>query len=172
MASNATEAGNSISLYTALRNLRLSEPEKSASGYYEVTKISMLHNLKLFINWKIINRKIYRGINLCCTLLLMCVYRIGWRGTGRLRGGSYFKLNNSSFEELFTFHKCKVYRFELCVVYAIILTTQAFEKRNIYWASVNYNVNLALTLRLPMSYIYGAPILDVSRSHTTTQHSR
>ena len=29
-----------------------------------------------------------------------------------------------------------------------------------------------LTLRLLMSYIYGAPILDVSRSHTTTQHSR
>ena len=29
-----------------------------------------------------------------------------------------------------------------------------------------------LTLRLVMSYIYGAPILDVSRSHTTTQHSR
>jgi hypothetical protein len=39
---------------------------------------------------------------------------------------------------------------------------------------------LLLTLRLLMSYIYiyiyiyiyGAPILDVSRSHTTTQHSR
>jgi len=29
-----------------------------------------------------------------------------------------------------------------------------------------------LTFRRPMSYIYGAPILDVSRSHTTTQHSR
>ena len=29
-----------------------------------------------------------------------------------------------------------------------------------------------LTFRLIMSYIYGAPILDVSRSHTTTQHSR
>ena len=31
-----------------------------------------------------------------------------------------------------------------------------------------------LTLRLLMLYIYiyGAPILDVSRSHTTTQHSR
>ena len=29
-----------------------------------------------------------------------------------------------------------------------------------------------LTLRLLMSYIYGAPILDVSRSRTTTQHSR
>ena len=29
-----------------------------------------------------------------------------------------------------------------------------------------------LTLRRLMSYIYGAPILDVARSHTTTQHSR
>jgi len=29
-----------------------------------------------------------------------------------------------------------------------------------------------LTFRRLMSYIYGAPILDVSRSHTTTQHSR
>ena len=29
-----------------------------------------------------------------------------------------------------------------------------------------------LTFRLLMSYIYGAPILDVSRSHTTTQHRR
>jgi len=29
-----------------------------------------------------------------------------------------------------------------------------------------------LTLRRLMSYIYGAPILDVSRSHTTMQHSR
>ena len=30
----------------------------------------------------------------------------------------------------------------------------------------------SLTLRQLMSYIYGAPILDVSRSHTTTHHSR
>jgi len=29
-----------------------------------------------------------------------------------------------------------------------------------------------LTFRLLISYIYGAPILDVSRSHTTTQHSQ
>ena len=32
--------------------------------------------------------------------------------------------------------------------------------------------HIPLTLRLLMSYIYGAPILDVSRSHTTTHHSR
>jgi hypothetical protein len=30
----------------------------------------------------------------------------------------------------------------------------------------------SLTLRLLMLYMYGAPILDVARSHTTTQHSR
>ena len=30
----------------------------------------------------------------------------------------------------------------------------------------------SLTFRLLMSYIYGAHILDVYRSHTTTQHSR
>ena len=34
------------------------------------------------------------------------------------------------------------------------------------------SINNQLTLRRLMSYIYGAPILDVSRSHTTTQHSR
>ena len=46
--------------------------------------------------------------------------------------------------------------------------------------SIQYSVKSNLTLRLLMSYIYiyiyiyiyGAPILDVSRSHTTTQHSR
>ena len=41
-------------------------------------------------------------------------------------------------------------------------------------AAETVQVSHALTLRLLMSYIYiyGAPILDVSRSHTTTQHSR
>ena len=36
----------------------------------------------------------------------------------------------------------------------------------------NSTLQTLLTLRRLMSYIYGAPILDVSRSHTTTQHSR
>ena len=41
-----------------------------------------------------------------------------------------------------------------------------------YLCNVLGNVYAILTLRRLMSYIYGAPILDVSRSHTTTQHSR
>ena len=40
------------------------------------------------------------------------------------------------------------------------------------WAEQCSAVVRTLPLRLLMSYIYGAPILDVSRSHTTTQHSR
>jgi hypothetical protein len=36
--------------------------------------------------------------------------------------------------------------------------------------AMNYTKHL--TLRVLMSYIYGVHILDVSRSHTTTQHSR
>ena len=38
--------------------------------------------------------------------------------------------------------------------------------------SYSHYLQMSLTLRRLMSYIYGAPILDVSRSHTTTQHSR
>ena len=34
------------------------------------------------------------------------------------------------------------------------------------------NCTYSLTFRLLMSYIYGAHVLDVSRSHTTTHHSR
>ena len=41
-----------------------------------------------------------------------------------------------------------------------------------YFLHVSRIMVKPLTLRLLMSYIYGAPILDVSRSHTTTQHSR
>ena len=40
-----------------------------------------------------------------------------------------------------------------------------------FWI-ILYLCKYVLTLRRLMSYIYGAPILDVSRSHTTTQHSR
>ena len=46
------------------------------------------------------------------------------------------------------------------------------------WPSSGYSLvalriyTICLTLRWLMSYIYGAPILDVSRSHTTTHHSR
>ena len=41
-----------------------------------------------------------------------------------------------------------------------------------HFLHVNRIMVKLLTLRRLMSYIYGAPILDVSRSHTTTQHSR
>jgi len=55
--------------------------------------------------------------------------------------------------------------------------TRASQTLVVYWADTTwfrdtYCLHPPLTLRRLMSYIYGAPILDVSRSHTTTQHSR
>ena len=50
----------------------------------------------------------------------------------------------------------------------IVMATAAFDKKTLFTSQLD----LHLTLRRLMSYIYGAPILDVSRSHTTTQHSR
>jgi len=51
--------------------------------------------------------------------------------------------------------------------------TVSFAKEAVIWISILGKVNfIHLTLRWLMSYIYGAPILDVSRSHTTMQHSR
>jgi len=50
-------------------------------------------------------------------------------------------------------------------VMLVLLASASLVRREL--SSQNY-----LTLRRLMSYIYGAPILDVSRSHTTTQHSR
>ena len=55
--------------------------------------------------------------------------------------------------------------YELCSP----LYLQYAHQRIIVWF---HHTNNILTLRRLMSYIYGAPILDVSRSHTTTQHSR
>jgi hypothetical protein len=55
----------------------------------------------------------------------------------------------------------------------ITLRAASSERENLFAAEKVLKLHiLSLTLRLLMSYIYGAPILDVSRSHTTTQHSR
>jgi len=47
-----------------------------------------------------------------------------------------------------------------------------YERLNVGGVCCPHLHDTILTLRWLMSYIYGAPILDVSRSHTTTQHSR
>ena len=72
--------------------------------------------------------------------------------------------------------------FVAALVVSIMTTVRAELKRttftsksiliqsSLHWALGYFSRDL--TLRRLMSYIYGAPILDVSRSHTTTQHSR
>ena len=64
--------------------------------------------------------------------------------------------------------KAKKKRVRYCVVAGMILGATLLVSQ----MSVLVYDLMSLTLRRLMSYIYGAPILDVSRSHTTTQHSR
>ena len=52
-----------------------------------------------------------------------------------------------------------------------LVSHMMLHKLNSLYAVTLWSLNV-LTLRWLMSYIYGAPTLDVSRSHTTTQHSR
>jgi len=56
----------------------------------------------------------------------------------------------------------------LHVAFYDLISTNSFERV----PESSSTIRGTLTLRRLMSYIYGAPILDVSRSHTTTQHSR
>ena len=63
------------------------------------------------------------------------------------------------FLDVLAIHQSCIILYTLCTVISPVSQTE-------------YPRETLLTLRRLMSYIYGAPILDVSRSHTTTQHSR
>jgi len=55
----------------------------------------------------------------------------------------------------------------------VVLKSREKESWLEHWHGYICHIEIScLTLRHLMSYIYGAPILDVSRSHTTTQDSR
>jgi len=56
--------------------------------------------------------------------------------------------------------------YRMFVIYSYQIRMNSVHALSLYFG------NILLTLRRLMPYIYGAPILDVSRSHTTTQHSR
>ena len=68
-----------------------------------------------------------------------------------------------SFHNFFTFNPLNPELNPICYLLALLAH---------HFLHVSRRRVKSLTIRLLMSYIYGAPILDVSRSHTTTQHSR
>jgi hypothetical protein len=84
----------------------------------------------------------------------------------KLRG----RWSDSGFQWLYCGYLRRVKRSAGGLLWLLCLSvwTFGFRKRGF----LKTQVSLCLTLRRLMSYIYGAPILDVSRSHTTTQHSR
>ena len=80
-------------------------------------------------------------------------------------------LNNKIFRTVF------FYIFLTVHLRIILVGDQPEAQILLYYVYLNHSglviiPEVVLTLRRLMSYIYGAPILDVSRSHTTTQHSR
>jgi len=61
----------------------------------------------------------------------------------------------------------------LCTFFLCVLSDHNYSQLLSWNFFIVWSIHIFfLTLRWLMSYIYGAPILDVSRSHTTAQHSR
>jgi len=128
----------------------------------------------------------YDGLSCGCALCLkLCPLLVSGAVVGEWRCsfcGSYFKKCDSDFCDVFS--KCT----ELIAAVECSLEDgeNEFNPLNAELNPICYLLALSahhflhvsrirvksLTLRLLMSYIYGALILDVSRSHTTTQHSR
>ena len=96
---------------------------------------------------------------------------------------SHYRVSRSSAANIFA---CKVLLFHFITVSCILLYSLLFISDyaftlffHVLWKLIFISTGLInithmyiLTLRRLMSYIYGAPILDVSRSHTTTHYSR
>jgi hypothetical protein len=62
--------------------------------------------------------------------------------------------------------------FSICNFLHSLVTSSPLAPSPAHCSSKSLAYVLPLTFRWLMSYIYGVHILDVSRSHTTTQHSR
>ena len=89
-----------------------------------------------------------------------------------------------SLKTVFTYHHCPCPWTNFLDRITHALQTITADMLHRVWDKFDYRVDVCrvtqgthieelwLTLRLLMSYVYGAPIFDVSRSHTTTHHSR
>ena len=97
----------------------------------------------------------------------------------------YFCVVLCIFVLLYVFLCCSMYFcvvlciFVLSYYFCVVLCIFCFMSLSVFFVCIcilydchRVATQLQLNLRRLMSYIYGAPILDVSRSHTTTQHSR
>jgi len=80
-----------------------------------------------------------------------------------LMAGVFLKFHSPSFDRLTYGENCEL------LAHLTYLRTYLFTYLLTY---LLHGAESFLTLRSLTLYIYGAPILDVSRSHTTTQHSR
>ena len=127
--------------------------ETSLSMYQSTGRI--IRKIRIFCSEILRNFSSSSLVQMCCLIdtMLQCMEVLNLL--------YYISLNANSFRKYFK-------------MYLILFTINCVKK----WLFLSNLIIPNLTLRLLMSYIYiyiyiyGAPILDVSRSHTTTQHSR
>jgi len=140
--------------FVPVQNLRFSQLHIPDSVYHLVLVVNFLELRPLWINPHVTSEiwmVQWRSVSLLCPSLVNRLYRSSTIYLQVLR--SIHSLNPLSPELN-----------PICYLLALL------------WAHYFLHVSRirvkSLTLRRLMSYTYGAPILDVSRSHTTTQHSR
>ena len=165
-------------LVTLYQSLCHNKPEDM-----NLLSLCAVHQISLPSNGQIDSEIIHinGGVSFSCT----CVFQhIFWKVCWRV--GNYRKINNLGHDYIIVFvfyYHCEP---EFLIPYSdsLYVAEQGLIPRLLihscpYWLfnstpllSWYWKLSVCLTLRLLMSYIYGAPILDVSRSHTTTHHSR
>ena len=115
-----------------------------------------------------IRKVVWGGCSVCRYLCLkFCLHSFGYRFRRIFKLSAYILFKIAScmwFKADLTFNPSNP---ELNPIWYLLALLGAH-----YFLHVSRIMVKSLTFRLLMSYIYGAPILDVSRSHTTTQHSR
>jgi len=149
-----TKATNTHSQYVVLIAFSLQQWLHEGSSLLRYTYIGCLVKILFSFSNRVLWVELYRSL---CYVIAVSYFPV----ISTLR-----RLVLSQTEE------CREYRLR-----AACVTAPLAYKKNDPW---NTYVFGSLSLRVLMSYIYiytyiyiyGAPILDVSRSHTTTQHSR
>jgi len=121
--------------------------------------LKLLNYLSLFDFWA----KFYCPTKIILSGLTM--YSITKRG----RENNRVKIN-FLYEQLFVILLSK--HLFLPIIQLCVYNNKPTLKQFVCLFVAKFSTSVVLTLRRLMSYTYGAPILDVSRSHTTTQHSR
>ena len=152
---------------SAIRGYCPPEPEKDRQYTYKRNIEAVSH--KSFCHWNArsitYSERLFVALVIQYVMRMRCIVICGVSGYTVFFYIISYMARFSGWEGEAILHKLWV------VIFLKFLSERFLILRRIRW-DIIINVHTSLTLRRLMSCIYEAPILDVSRSHTTTQHSR